>query len=259
MKQAQAFINVSELIAWTVIAVGVSYLFDGTIKLVKRIHFKKKLHKANLNEIISINQSCERKEINVQNVFKRFNEISILNSFSAVFDNETVNCIKGPSGKGKTTLLKMLAEIDIPNSGEISYHNTYQKAFSFQDVRLLPWLTVSENIVYSVKSKHIRKQEIANLVAFLLGKMELADQGQKYPYELSGGQQQRVGLARALAERSDILMLDEPLTGLDNELKIRIIDFLSEWIGTYQPLVLWATHEDVKLKNLKIREVFLMV
>ncbi len=257
MKQTQAFINVSELIAWTVIAVGVSYFFDSIIKLIKGIHLQKRFQETNTFEIFSFKQTIDKVDINAQNIYKKFNDKSVLNSYSALFDNETVSCIKGLSGIGKTTLLKILAQVETVDSGEITFQKNNHKAFSFQDVRLLPWLTVSENIAYSIRSKHIRKQEIGSLVSFLLTKMELNGHGQKYPHELSGGQQQRVGLARALAARSAILLLDEPLNGLDNELKIRIIDFLSEWITTYQPLVVWATHEDVKLKNLKVREVYL--
>ena len=122
---------------------------------------------------------------------------------------------------------------------------------------MLPWLTVSENIAYVLHRKHVSKQDISDMVAFLLKKMELFEHEQKFPHELSGGQQQRIGLARALAAQSDVLLLDEPLTGLDNDLKIRIMEFLSEWIAAYQPIVVWATHEDVISNNLKITEVFI--
>jgi ABC-type nitrate/sulfonate/bicarbonate transport system permease component/ABC-type nitrate/sulfonate/bicarbonate transport system ATPase subunit len=256
MKQAQAYINVSELIAWTVVAVGVSYLFEFIIKLIRKIRIKNVLPKPQLFKLKSNKQSTEVKEIIVINLEKKFNEIIVCNSFDQIFNSGSVCALKGPSGKGKTTILRLLSKLEEPDSGEIINDKKLRFAYSFQDVRLLPWLTVSENIAYAVNSKHIHRQEISNLVAFLLDKMELADQGYKYPHELSGGQQQRIGLARALAAQADVLLLDEPLTGLDNELKIRIINFLSDWISVYKPLVIWATHENVQLKNTEVREVF---
>ncbi|HEY5589791.1 MAG TPA: ATP-binding cassette domain-containing protein, partial [Paludibacter sp.] len=257
MKQAQAFINVSELIAWTVIAVGVSYLFEGIIRLIRKIHFKENLPEATAFEIIKNIQVSEIKIIKIQDIEKRFNDKLIFESFTSVFDNTIVSCIKGTSGKGKTTLLRLIAQLIKADSGNLSLPKSFQLAYSFQDVRLLPWLTVSENIAYVLHNRYIHIQKISNLVTFLLEKMELEEHGHKYPHELSGGQQQRVGLARALAARSDVLLLDEPLTGLDNDLKIRIIDFLSEWISAYRPVVVWATHEHVQLSEFKVREVSL--
>ncbi|MHB9141526.1 MAG: ATP-binding cassette domain-containing protein [Paludibacter sp.] len=254
MKKAQAFINVSELIAWTVIAVGVSYLFEYFFRFIRNIRLDKKLPKPKPYELSDFPQTFSTRRIGIENVTKKFSQKVVFDSLSVSFNAETVNCIKGSSGKGKTTLLRMLADIEKTDGGNISFVKPGSIAYSFQDIRTLPWLTVTENISFVV-SKNVDKQKVSNLVAYLLEKMELSDQGQKYPHELSGGQQQRVGLARALAARSDVLLLDEPLTGLDAPLKIRIIDFLSVWIGHYQPLVVWATHENVELHDLKIREV----
>jgi len=255
MKQAQAYINVSELIAWTVIAVGVSYLFEGIVKIIRKIHFEKQLSKVTSSINIKPYQIADKKEVKIENVDKSFNDILIINSFTSVFNDTDVNCLKGPSDIGKTTLLRLLAQLEKPDSGNVITLKSYQRGYSFQDVRLLPWLTVSENIAFVLHSRLIHKQEISNLVALLLEKMELTEQGHKYPDELSGGQQQRVGLARALAAKPDILLLDEPFTGLDDALKTRISNFLSVWIAAYRPVVVWATHEEVSLKDVKIREV----
>ena len=257
MKQAQAYINVSELIAWTIIAVAVSYMFEGIIKLIRKMHFEIKLPKPVSFELKINNQYAEIKTISTQYIEKRFNDKLIISSLTTTFDNQNISCIKGPSGKGKTTLLRIISQLEKPDSGQISLSKTFQIAYSFQDVRLLPWLTVSENIAYVLRHKRVHKQEISNMVAFLLDKMEMVEHAHKYPHELSGGQQQRIGLARALAAKSDVLLLDEPLTGLDNDLKIRINDFLSEWIAAYRPIVVWATHAHVQLNDSKIREVLI--
>jgi len=85
--------------------------------------------------------------------------------------------------------------------------------------------------------------------------MELTEHQNKFPHQLSGGQLQRVGLARALAAQPDVLLLDEPFTGFDEALKTRIQNFLSEWLVDFKPLVIWATHENISLSEMKIREI----
>jgi len=253
MKEAQAYINVSELIAWTVVAIGISYFFEFIIKLVSRIKIKHKPSTAQSFELKAIDQTSELIIIKVQNLEKKFNENTLCSYDDLSFYSNVVTVLKGPSGSGKTTLLRLLSGLEKPDSGEIDKGMLLSLACSFQDIRLLPWLTVSENIIYGMKPED--KHVAGSLSDFLLRNMELADQRNKCPDELSGGQQQRVGLARALAAKSDVLLLDEPLTGLDNELKKRITDFLSVWIKTYKPLVVWATHEQVEIEDLKITEI----
>lgn len=258
MKQAQAYINVSELIAWTVVAIGVSYLFDLFVKIIRKISLKLRLPKPQKYTANKVIQLIQFKNINVINLEKRFNDKIIFKSFNNSFDAEHITCIKGYSGKGKTTLLRILAKIEKMDSGWMKLSHSASIAFAFQDLRLLPWLTVSENIAFAVNHKSHNHQYKSNLVHYLLAKMELANEADKFPHELSGGEQQRVSLARALAAESDVLLLDEPLTGLDTELKNRIVEFLSEWIESHRPIVVWATHENIKLKEeVAVKELFI--
>lgn len=257
MKDAQAFLNVSEVIAWTVVAVAISYLFEYIARLIQKIKIETKLPKANEYKYFKNIQSSDIKSIKLTNIKKQFNSNIVFDSLSLQFNSSTLNCLKGFSGRGKTTLLKHLSGIIQPDSGEIIVSKEFSLAYSFQDVRLLPWCTIAENIAYVMHQSQVHKQEISNCVAFLLEKMELSDHAHKYPHQLSGGQQQRVALARALAAQSDVLLLDEPLTGLDNELKIRIIDFISEWMKAYKPLVIWATHEDIHMEGVEVRNILL--
>lgn len=252
MKQAQVYINVSELVAWTVVAIGISYLFEYIIKLIQKIHFEKKLPKPKKYDFNQHKQKTDIKEIKTVNLQKKFNNLTLFESLNVTLNSCNISCIKGPSGKGKTTLLRMLAGLEKPDNGNILSDSNLSFAYSFQDVRLLPWFTITENIVYAFNSKGQQKQEISNQVAYLLENMELTLHASKFPYELSGGQLQRVELARALATHSDVLLLDEPLNGLDKELKIRIIDFLSKWIEIFKPLTIWATHEKVETKGIKV-------
>lgn len=252
MKQAQVYINVSELIAWTVVAIGISYLFEYIIKMIQKIHLEKKLPYAKKYELNPDIQKPDIKEIRIENLKKTFNSSTLFESLNLTFNSGNISFIKGPSGRGKTTLLRLLAGLEKPDKGKIQYIENFHFAFSFQDIRLLPWFTITENIIYGCNSKGLQKQEISNRVAYLLENMELTVHAHKFPNELSGGQQQRVELARALAANSDILLMDEPLNGLDKELKIRIIDFLLKWINTYKPLTIWATHEKVEIKDIKV-------
>jgi len=251
MKKAQTFIDISELIAWTVIAILISYLFDFIIKLISKIkpekHFKiLKTHPS---------QSFNIKSISIHNLSKNFENNSIFQNLTLALNSNEVNCLKAPSGFGKSTLLKLIAGITKKDMGEINFNKKYSFAYAFQDIRLLNWLSVEENIAFIFK--HKPNTESFKLIAYLLEKLELTEFAHKYPNELSGGQQQRVSLARALAAKSDVLLLDEPLTGLDNELKTKIITFLEEWLEAEKPLIIWATHEQIKFKKLSVREIIL--
>ena len=257
MKLAQVYINVPELIAWTVVAIAVSYLFEFIIGQIQGINLV--THLVQSTETISLVkvQPSIRKTIKIENLRKEYNDAPVFENLNTTFSSDAVYCLKGPSGIGKTTLLRLLAGIEKANEGKITMPESRSMAYAFQDVRLLPWLTVAENINYVLNKKVLSKSEMHALTSYLLNRMELTDHADKYPHELSGGQQQRVGLARALAAKSDILFLDEPLTGLDSELKDKIVTFISEWISTYKPLIVWATHENVQLQNEEVRELYL--
>ena len=88
-----------------------------------------------------------------------------------------------------------------------------------------------------------------------IAKVGLSEHMGKYPHELSGGEQQRVGLVRALAAQRDVILLDEPLTGLDAELKSKIIALLEDWIAERKPLVIWATHENIMSDKVEIKSI----
>ena len=136
----------------------------------------------------------------------------VLEELSLTLPQEGAVALMGPSGVGKTTLLRLLAGLLAPEKGEISGLSGKKIAFLFQEDRLLPWLTAQKNVELVSNAERAREW---------LARMEIASPEQ-YPREMSGGMQRRVALARALAYGGDVLLLDEPFKGLDESLRARI-------------------------------------
>ncbi len=142
-----------------------------------------------------------------------------------------VVCLWGPSGCGKTTLLRLLAGLEKPQGGIIE-PSGYTVSMVCQEDRLLPWLTVRQNAALACDD--------AARVDALLDAVGLADYADSTPDAISGGQQRRVALVRALAADSELLLLDEPFTGLDEETKALVLPLIREAAST-RPVVL-VTH-----------------
>lgn len=140
-------------------------------------------------------------------------------------------CLWGPSGCGKTTLLRLLAGLEKPQSGKI-VPTDYRVSMVFQEDRLLPWLTVRQNAALACADT-AKVDEMINAVG-------LTDYADSMPDEISGGQQRRVALVRALAADSDLLLLDEPFTGLDEDTKALILPLIRK-AAEKKPVVL-VTH-----------------
>ena len=148
--------------------------------------------------------------LSLNRITKTFGENVVLRDFSAVVPLEGVTVLRGPSGVGKTTLFRLLLGLEQPDSGEIRGMQGRKPAVVFQEDRLIPWASALENVSF------VSNEQTAEECLRMLG---LGDSLHLLPRELSGGMQRRVALARALAFHGDILFLDEPFTGLDEENK----------------------------------------
>ena len=171
--------------------------------------------------------------LELKNISKKFKDKEILSNFNLKVEKNKILAIVGPSGGGKTTLLRMLAGLESIDSGEIIFNgenlplNELEKrnllGFVFQDFQLFPHMTVLENLVISpIQTMGIKKDEAEAKAIKLLEQLGLENHCNSYPYSLSGGQKQRVALARAMMIEPKIIGYDEPTSALDPELRLEV-------------------------------------
>ena len=173
----------------------------------------------------------------------------VLENMSFTVERGQYVSLLGPSGCGKTTLLTMMGGFLTPDAGEIILAgNKVEKpgpdrGFVFQNYALFPWMTVKENVLYSLQVKKLSKQEQNKRLHELLEISHLFGSENKYPVQLSGGMQQRVGIARALVQNADLLLLDEPFSGLDPLIRREMQDELLRLQAELKKTMVFVTHD----------------
>ncbi|MCK5198604.1 MAG: ABC transporter ATP-binding protein [Spirochaetales bacterium] len=166
----------------------------------------------------------------------------IFKNFNIKIPASKVSVILGPSGCGKSTLLNIIHGILTPDSGVIEKENCSAISYLFQEPRLLPWKTVSQNIELILKN-HYNHQQRQKIIMHYLKIIGLSDFSDYYPSELSGGMRQRVSIARAFAYPAEIILMDEPFQALDPGLKLNLTKlFSSLWIEDNRTS-LFVTHD----------------
>jgi NitT/TauT family transport system ATP-binding protein len=203
-------------------------------------------------------QNCNLESIamslQINGLNKRFGEISLYSDFSINFQEGTISCILGPSGCGKTTLLNIIGKTQNFESGQLVGFEKKVISYIFQDPRLLPWKTVEENIDF-VLSHDLPVEARKKTVSRFLRLVELESFATYYPSQLSGGMRQRVSIARAFAFPSDLILMDEPLKGLDIKLKLNLIKAFTHIWDEDKRTVIFVTH-DVEEALLLGNEIF---
>ena len=179
------------------------------------------------------------RDIVLTRVGKEYDGQTVLKDLDLRIADGKVTAVMGPSGLGKTTLLKILLRLE-DCEGSVSGMEGRKVSTVFQDSRMLPWLPLKQNL------ELVCGPGCETAIADALALMELTDAADKRPSELSGGMQRRGALARALAYGGDTFILDEPFTGLDEELKDRIAGRLSELWRKEKKTVLFVTHDSAE-------------
>jgi iron(III) transport system ATP-binding protein len=170
--------------------------------------------------------------VELRNLTKRYGSLAVVDDVSLTIDHGSLVCLLGPSGCGKTTTLRLLAGFAEPSDGEIRVGDRLVSSTArtlpperrnmsmiFQSYALWPHMTVADNILYGLKLRKMDRETMARKLKTILTTAKLEPLAQRYPGELSGGQQQRVALARALIVEPETLLLDEPLSNLDANLR----------------------------------------
>lgn len=169
--------------------------------------------------------------LDLKNVSKKFGTIAAVQDFTLEIEKGSLVSFLGPSGCGKTTTLRMIAGFEQPDGGTITLHgeditrvapNKRDIGMVFQAYALFPNMTVAENVAFGLKMKKTLSKEREKRVKESLEMVRLAQTAKRFPHQLSGGQQQRVALARALAVQPRVLLLDEPLSALDAEVRVAL-------------------------------------
>ena len=190
--------------------------------------------------------------LNCRKLSKNFHGQSVFEEVDFSINRGEIIALLGPSGCGKTTLLRCLAGLEQLSQGQVHLENkdiTSQPTelrpivMMFQQPLLFPHMNVLENVAYSLKFKDKDKKSRNLIAKEFLSLVEMQDFSKRYPFELSGGQQQRVALARALVTRPQLLLLDEPFSSLDPELREVIRSWLLRLIKSEGVTALFVTHD----------------
>lgn len=181
-------------------------------------------------------------KLTIKDLDKSYKEKVIFEKFNIEFTNKKINCIIGQSGGGKSTLLNIIAGILPCDAGEITGIMEDEISYVFQEDRLVPWLTIKENMelfIYNFYSKEEANKKIKEVLKLV----HIENLENEYPENLSGGMKQRVNIARALLKPSKLILMDEPFKSLDYKTKYNIMAEVKEIFTQEERMVIFVTHD----------------
>jgi sulfate transport system ATP-binding protein len=202
--------------------------------------------------------------IQLSNVSKQFGDVVAVNNVSFTVQEGELLGLLGPSGGGKTTVLRMIAGLELPTSGDILVRGkrvndiaVQQRniGFVFQNYALFKTMNVFKNVAFGLKIKKWKKADIRNRVTELLDLLGLAELEKRFPHQLSGGQRQRVAIARALAPQPSVLLLDEPFGAVDAKIRQELREWLVRLHSDLNVTTLFVTHDQEEAMEVSNRIV----
>ena len=200
--------------------------------------------------------------LEIKNITVTYESRPLFTNLSLTIQRGEIVALTGPSGSGKTTLLRCIAGLEVMDAGTILLNNNditnrpahkRQIGLVFQDNQLFPHLNVSQNVGYSLKIQRVAKQTIVTKVSEALDLVGLSHLADRSITKLSGGEAKRIAVARALVAEPEVLLLDEPLSGLDSELHSRLLEDLRALLTARGTTTLHVTHDHAEAATIAHR------
>ena len=195
--------------------------------------------------------------LELRQIHQRYAHQPLLQDVNLVVAAGEIVALLGPSGSGKSTLLNIVAGLQVPDAGSVWFdgqditHLPPERrrfALMFQDFALFPHLTVQDNVAFGLVEQGIRKAQARSQAVEMLRRFGMEAFALSRVWQLSGGEQQRVALARALITRPRVLLLDEPFSALDAELRVHLREEFRQHIAAHGMATLWVTHDEAEAR-----------
>ncbi|NNE84396.1 MAG: ABC transporter ATP-binding protein [Alphaproteobacteria bacterium] len=187
-------------------------------------------------------------DLHLEGITHRYGDMTVLDGIDLKIESGQIVCVIGPSGCGKSTLLRFIGGLERPDSGEVLQvgnapaESLNPLTYIFQDFALLPWRTVEGNVSLVLEDHDLSRHAAAEIIEDVLARTKLTDFKKAFPRQLSGGMKQRVAIARALAVKPAVMLMDEPLSGLDAQTRELLMDDLIDLWSREKFTAVYVTH-----------------